>query len=119
MTARKEGTLGHTATHSFRGAMAEMAAGSSFGVAEVEAAVVTSRAAAPSAPVPLPTCVELPSFETARALAENRYSCLVVVSHRRHIALPPRFLNRKRTGICAQLDAELRRYSDRYVPLLL
>ncbi|XP_010711100.1 LOW QUALITY PROTEIN: DNA-directed RNA polymerase I subunit RPA43, partial [Meleagris gallopavo] len=31
---------------------------------------------------------------------------------RRHVALPPRFLGRKRTGICAQLDAELLRYSE-------
>ncbi|XP_034258358.1 DNA-directed RNA polymerase I subunit RPA43 [Pantherophis guttatus] len=93
--------------------MAEMEAGSTLGATEVEAAVVTSTAA-PNAPTPLPTCVELPSFEAARALAENRYSCLVVVPHRRHIALPPRFLNRKRTGICAQLDAELRRYSDSF-----
>ncbi|KAM6449660.1 DNA-directed RNA polymerase I subunit RPA43 [Liasis olivaceus] len=93
--------------------MTEMEAGSAVGVAEAEAAAVTS-AAAPSAPAPLPTCVELPSFETARALTENRYSCLVVTSHRRHIALPPRFLNRKRTGICAQLDVELRRYSESF-----
>ncbi|XP_026533801.1 DNA-directed RNA polymerase I subunit RPA43 [Notechis scutatus] len=93
--------------------MAKMEAGSTFGAAEVEAAVVTSTAA-PNAPTTLPTSVELPSFEAVRALAENRYSCLVVVQHRRHIALPPRFLNRKRTGICAQLDAELRRYSDSF-----
>ncbi|KAF7252813.1 DNA-directed RNA polymerase I subunit RPA43 [Varanus komodoensis] len=58
--------------------------------------------------------VELPSFEAARGLAESRYSCLVVMPHRRHIALPPRFLHRKRTGICAQLDAELRRFSDSF-----
>lgn len=72
---------------------------------------------APPAPAPpplLPPCVELPSFEAAQALAESRYSCLVVMPHRRHVALPPRFLQRKRTGICTQLDAELRRYSERW-----
>ncbi|NXT10602.1 RPA43 polymerase, partial [Prunella fulvescens] len=31
----------------------------------------------------------------------------------RHVALPPRFLGRKRSGIRAQLDAELLRYSER------
>ncbi|XP_062979707.1 DNA-directed RNA polymerase I subunit RPA43 [Elgaria multicarinata webbii] len=61
-----------------------------------------------------PPVVELPSFEAARGLVENRYSCLVVTPHRRHIALPPRFLHRKRTGICAQLDTELRHYSNSF-----
>ncbi|NXP25042.1 RPA43 polymerase, partial [Scytalopus superciliaris] len=42
----------------------------------------------------------------------RRYSCLVAVPHRRHVALPPRFLARKRSGIRAQLDAELLRYSE-------
>ncbi|XP_066485235.1 DNA-directed RNA polymerase I subunit RPA43 [Tiliqua scincoides] len=61
-----------------------------------------------------PACAELPSFEAARALAGSRHSCLAVVPHRRHVALQPRFLRRKRSGICAQLDAELRRYSDSF-----
>nr|XP_028606661.1 DNA-directed RNA polymerase I subunit RPA43 isoform X2 [Podarcis muralis] len=69
--------------------------------------------AAPPAPA-LPPCVELPSFEAARALTESRYSCLVVTPQRRHVALPPRFLHRKRTGIRAQLDAELRRFSESF-----
>ncbi|XP_015709358.1 DNA-directed RNA polymerase I subunit RPA43 [Coturnix japonica] len=60
---------------------------------------------------PLPV-VELPSFAAACDLVCRRYSCLVVATHRRHIALPPRFLGRKRTGIRAQLDAELLRYSE-------
>ncbi|POI34975.1 hypothetical protein CIB84_001273 [Bambusicola thoracicus] len=60
---------------------------------------------------PLPA-VELPSFAAACALVCRRYSCLVVAPHRRHVALPPRFLGRKRTGIRAQLDAELLRYSE-------
>ncbi|NXS67057.1 RPA43 polymerase, partial [Pandion haliaetus] len=40
------------------------------------------------------------------------YSCLVVAPHRRHVALAPRYLGRKRSGIRAQLDAELLRYSE-------
>ncbi|NWZ66251.1 RPA43 polymerase, partial [Acrocephalus arundinaceus] len=54
-----------------------------------------------------------PSFSAARALVARRYSCLVAAPHRRHVALPPRFLGRKRSGIRAQLDAELLRYSER------
>ncbi|NXY01465.1 RPA43 polymerase, partial [Pteruthius melanotis] len=53
-----------------------------------------------------------PSFSAARALLARRYSCLVAAPHRRHVALPPRFLGRKRSGIRAQLDAELLRYSE-------
>ncbi|NXV02228.1 RPA43 polymerase, partial [Cettia cetti] len=53
-----------------------------------------------------------PSFPAARALVGRRYSCLVAAPHRRHVALPPRFLGRKRSGIRAQLDAELLRYSE-------
>ncbi|NXH99605.1 RPA43 polymerase, partial [Pachycephala philippinensis] len=53
-----------------------------------------------------------PSFGAARALVGRRYSCLVAAPHRRHVALPPRFLGRKRSGIRAQLDAELLRYSE-------
>ncbi|KAJ6666569.1 hypothetical protein lerEdw1_020292 [Lerista edwardsae] len=72
---------------------------------------------APPAPEPRPLpppCVEVPSFQAAQELAGSRYSCLVVMPHRRHVALPPRFLQRKRTGICTQLDAELRRYSESF-----
>ncbi|XP_006832350.1 PREDICTED: DNA-directed RNA polymerase I subunit RPA43 [Chrysochloris asiatica] len=57
-------------------------------------------------------CLELPTYDTACALVNNRYSCLVAGPHRRHIALSPRYLNRKRTGIREQLDAELLRYSE-------
>ncbi|NXT65916.1 RPA43 polymerase, partial [Chaetops frenatus] len=53
-----------------------------------------------------------PSFAAALALVARRYSCLVAAPHRRHVALPPRFLGRKRSGIRAQLDAELLRYSE-------
>ncbi|KAM5204166.1 DNA-directed RNA polymerase I subunit RPA43 isoform 2-T2 [Hipposideros larvatus] len=57
-------------------------------------------------------CLELPTYAAACALVNSRYSCLVVGPHRRHIALSPRYLNRKRTGIREQLDAELLRYSE-------
>lgn len=62
-------------------------------------------------------CLELPTYAAACALVNSRYSCLVVGPHRRHIALSPRYLNRKRTGIREQLDAELLRYSERYQAL--
>ncbi|XP_036720002.1 DNA-directed RNA polymerase I subunit RPA43 [Balaenoptera musculus] len=57
-------------------------------------------------------CLELPTYAAACALVNSRYSCLVAGPHRRHIALSPRYLNRKRTGIREQLDAELLRYSE-------
>ncbi|NXY86482.1 RPA43 polymerase, partial [Alcedo cyanopectus] len=59
---------------------------------------------------PLPAAA-IPSFAAASGLLGRRYSCLVAAPHRRHIALAPRYLGRKRTGIRAQLDAELLRYS--------
>ncbi|XP_054241079.1 DNA-directed RNA polymerase I subunit RPA43 [Indicator indicator] len=61
---------------------------------------------------PLLPVASIPSFAVARGLVGHRYSCLVVAPHRRHIALPPRYLGRKRTGIRAQLDDELLRYSE-------
>lgn len=72
--------------------------------------------AVPREPPPAPAAAAAaaaPSFAAARALVARRYSCLVVAPHRRHVALPPRFLGRKRSGIRAQLDAELLRYSER------
>uniref|UniRef100_A0A8C2YRS3 DNA-directed RNA polymerase subunit n=1 Tax=Chinchilla lanigera TaxID=34839 RepID=A0A8C2YRS3_CHILA len=57
-------------------------------------------------------CLELPTYAAACALVNSRYSCLVAGPHRRHLALSPRYLNRKRTGIREQLDAELLRYSE-------
>ncbi|XP_068261498.1 DNA-directed RNA polymerase I subunit RPA43 [Nyctibius grandis] len=56
----------------------------------------------------------VPSFAVACGLVWRRYSCLVVAPHRRHVALAPRYLGRKRTGIRAQLDAELLRYSESF-----
>lgn len=67
-------------------------------------------AAGPAGVVP---CLELPSYAAACALVSGRYSCLAAGPHRRHIALSPRYLSRKRTGIREQLDAELLRYSER------
>ncbi|XP_071285246.1 DNA-directed RNA polymerase I subunit RPA43 [Agelaius tricolor] len=68
--------------------------------------------AAPAPPPPGPAAAAAPSFGAARALVARRHSCLVAAPHRRHVALPPRFLGRKRSGIRAQLDAELLRYSE-------
>ncbi|XP_037364681.2 LOW QUALITY PROTEIN: DNA-directed RNA polymerase I subunit RPA43 [Talpa occidentalis] len=72
--------------------------------------------AASAGPVVTPAgelpCLELPTYAAACALVNSRYSCLVSGPHRRHIALSPRYLNRKRTGIREQLDAELLRYSE-------
>ncbi|NXH21413.1 RPA43 polymerase, partial [Bucco capensis] len=62
--------------------------------------------------VPPLLAASIPSFAVACGLVGRRYSCLVVAPHRRHIALAPRYLGRKRTGIRAQLDAELLRYSE-------
>ncbi|KAL6460462.1 hypothetical protein MHYP_G00304280 [Metynnis hypsauchen] len=53
----------------------------------------------------------LPTFAQARALVQAPYSCLVMDSSRRHVALPPRYLKKKRTGIQEELNAELLRYS--------
>ncbi|XP_049641668.1 DNA-directed RNA polymerase I subunit RPA43 [Suncus etruscus] len=59
-----------------------------------------------------PQCLELPTYAAACALVPSRYSCLVAAPHRRHVALAPRYLHRKRSGIREQLDAELLRYSE-------
>ncbi|NXG50967.1 RPA43 polymerase, partial [Psilopogon haemacephalus] len=72
--------------------------------------MAVARELPPLAP-PLPAAA-IPSFAVARSMVGHRYSCLVVAPHRRHIALPPRYLGRKRTGIRVQLDGELLRYSE-------
>ncbi|KAJ1101142.1 hypothetical protein NDU88_006214 [Pleurodeles waltl] len=54
----------------------------------------------------------LPSFSEASALLNSRYSCLVLDTHRRHMALPPKYLRMKKTGIRNQLNTELLRYSE-------
>ncbi|NXX74097.1 RPA43 polymerase, partial [Urocolius indicus] len=66
----------------------------------------------PPPPSPALPAAAIPSFAVARSLVGRRYSCLVVAPHRRHVALPPRYLCHKRTGIRALLDAELLRYSE-------
>ncbi|KAF3707547.1 DNA-directed RNA polymerase I subunit RPA43 Twist neighbor protein [Channa argus] len=61
----------------------------------------------------------IPSFAAASALLSAPYSCLVLNTHRRHVALPPLYLKKKRTGIQEELDAELLKFSQslRGVPL--
>ncbi|XP_053347503.1 DNA-directed RNA polymerase I subunit RPA43 [Clarias gariepinus] len=54
----------------------------------------------------------IPSFADARELVPAPYSCLVLHTHRRHVALPPLYLNKKRTGIQQELNAELLKYSN-------
>ncbi|KAK5603064.1 hypothetical protein CRENBAI_009833 [Crenichthys baileyi] len=53
----------------------------------------------------------IPSFAAASELLSAPYSCLVLNNHRRHIALPPVYLNKKRTGIQEELDADLLKFS--------
>ncbi|XP_012715427.2 DNA-directed RNA polymerase I subunit RPA43 [Fundulus heteroclitus] len=53
----------------------------------------------------------IPSFAAASELLSAPYSCLVLNTHRRHIALPPVYLSKKRTGIQEELDAELLKFS--------
>ncbi|XP_069504582.1 DNA-directed RNA polymerase I subunit RPA43 [Ambystoma mexicanum] len=62
-------------------------------------------------PVTLSATV-LPSFPEACSLMSRRYSCLVLDSRRRHMALSPKYLSRKRTGIHDQLNVEMLRYSE-------
>ncbi|XP_029370085.1 DNA-directed RNA polymerase I subunit RPA43 [Echeneis naucrates] len=61
----------------------------------------------------------IPSFAAASELLSAPYSCLVMNTHRRHIALPPLFLNKKRSGIREELEDELLKFSPRLkgVPL--
>ena len=55
----------------------------------------------------------IPSFADACKLVSAPYSCLVLDTHRRHIGLPPVYLQRKRTGIQEELDTELLKYSEK------
>ncbi|XP_056154620.1 DNA-directed RNA polymerase I subunit RPA43 [Lampris incognitus] len=61
----------------------------------------------------------IPTFAEASRLVSAPYSCLVVAAHRRHVALPPMYVKKKKTGIQEQLNTELLRYSERLqgVPL--
>ncbi|KAM4540050.1 DNA-directed RNA polymerase I subunit RPA43 [Odontesthes bonariensis] len=60
-----------------------------------------------------PDCVPcvIPSFDAASELLSAPYSCLVMNTHRKHVALPPVYLNKKRTGITEELEAELLKFS--------
>lgn len=55
----------------------------------------------------------IPSFAAASELLSTPYSCLVTNTHRRHLSLPPMYLNKKKTGIQEELQAELLRFSQR------
>lgn len=66
----------------------------------------------------IPSCT-IPSFAAASELLSTPYSCLVMNTHRRHIALPPMYLKKKKTGIGEELETELLKFSQRLngVPL--
>ncbi|XP_077403860.1 DNA-directed RNA polymerase I subunit RPA43 [Vanacampus margaritifer] len=53
----------------------------------------------------------IPSFAAASELVSAPYSCLVMNTHRRHVALPPVYLNKKRTALREELKAELLKFS--------
>ncbi|XP_077050962.1 DNA-directed RNA polymerase I subunit RPA43 [Siphateles boraxobius] len=76
-------------------------------VAQISSGDVTARPGGNSAVVP---CL-IPSFAVAVKLLNAHYSCLVLGTHRRHIALPPIYLRKKRLGIQEELNAELLKYS--------
>lgn len=72
----------------------------------------TSELSAPGRdPGALPFTGSIPSFSAASELLSAPYSCLVMNTHRRHVALPPMYLNKKRTGIQEELEAELLKFS--------
>ncbi|XP_067281193.1 DNA-directed RNA polymerase I subunit RPA43 [Pseudorasbora parva] len=76
-------------------------------IAHISSGNVTTRPGGNSAAVP---CL-IPSFADAVKLLNAHYSCLVLDTHRRHIALPPVYLRKKRIGIQEELNAELLKYS--------
>lgn len=55
----------------------------------------------------------IPSFAAASGLLSAKYSCLVLHSHRRHVCLTPMYLNKKKTGIRGELQAELLKFSQK------
>ncbi|XP_067854403.1 DNA-directed RNA polymerase I subunit RPA43 isoform X1 [Heptranchias perlo] len=77
---------------------------------ESESAALTRR---PSLPAAAPGLGRQLSFLDACSLIKSPYSCLVVDTYKRHIALSPMYLSRKRTGIERQLKTELLRFSER------
>lgn len=76
-------------------------------IAQKSSGDVTARPGGIAAVVP---CL-IPSFAAAVKLLNAHYSCLVLDTHRRHIALPPVYLRKKRLGIQEELNAELLKYS--------
>ncbi|KAM3595919.1 uncharacterized protein V6R79_005275 [Siganus canaliculatus] len=70
----------------------------------------TGVASAPGGDGAVVAC-SIPSFASASELLSAPYSCLVMSTHRRHVALPPMYLSKKRTGIQEELGAELLRFS--------
>ncbi|MCI4391883.1 hypothetical protein PGIGA_G00139600 [Pangasianodon gigas] len=88
-------------------------------VTSIDKSAVLNPAPGPApAPAPAPArdalavpCL-IPSFAEARELVPAPYSCLVLHTHRRHVALPPMYLNKKRTGIQQELNADLLKYSN-------
>ncbi|CAM4639600.1 unnamed protein product [Leuciscus chuanchicus] len=76
-------------------------------IAQISSGDVTARPGGNSAVVP---CL-IPSFAGAVKLLNAHYSCLVLDTHRRHVALPPVYLRKKRLGIQEELNAELLKYS--------
>ncbi|XP_012686887.2 DNA-directed RNA polymerase I subunit RPA43 isoform X2 [Clupea harengus] len=55
----------------------------------------------------------IPTFAEACKLVNTPYSCLVLDTHRRHVALPPMYLKKKKTGIEEELNAELLKFSEK------
>ncbi|XP_037119335.1 DNA-directed RNA polymerase I subunit RPA43 isoform X2 [Syngnathus acus] len=53
----------------------------------------------------------IPSFAAASELVSAPYSCLVMNTHRKHVVLPPMYLNKKRTALREELKAELLKFS--------
>eukprot|EP00079_Xenopus_tropicalis_P009379 XP_002933336.1 PREDICTED: DNA-directed RNA polymerase I subunit RPA43 [Xenopus tropicalis] len=80
-------------------------------MAEAETAADSSvpEATAPARALP---SLALPSFSEACELVRSRYSCLVVETHRRHLTLSPKFLQKKRSGIQEQLNTDLLKYNE-------
>ncbi|KAK9958130.1 hypothetical protein ABG768_012304 [Culter alburnus] len=76
-------------------------------IAQISSGNVAARSDENSAAVP---CL-IPSFADAVKLLNASYSCLVLDTQRRHIALPPVYLRKKRSGIQEELNAELLKYS--------
>lgn len=69
-----------------------------------------SRITAPEADAVLSS---IPSFAAASELLSAQYSCLVLNTHRRHVCLPPMYLNKKKTGIRGELQTQLLKFSQK------